>query len=649
MKLILLNNNITLANLPIRFDLRDFGWVSPVRNQGSMGACWAFGMTATLESALLKACGIETDFSENNMQDSMLIYSQYGTDDMEGSVIRSACAYLLSWLGAFPQSYDSFDELGKISPLISTSENVHIQDFMFIRNNLSQPGSPAMKEAILKYGSLAGYYYGDARIGDVNPYYNPETYAQYRNVSTISNHAISIVGWDDTFSASKFLITPPGDGAWIIKNSWGESFGDKGFMYISYYDLSLCAFPKIIDECAGAIIVENTIQYNKNYQYDFAGLTNFTVTGSDISYKNVFESLDNDVIAAVGTYFNEEGVNYTVEIYVNGELRYTQNGVSPFYGYHTIKLDEYVPIAKGDIFEVVMTSNAYPYLRVVREHVQNGSSFCYYEGEWKDTSPNKCVACLKAYTLPISLVTHDLVKYYKNDSKFEANIGVANETVVFEINGMNYSRISDENGIARIAINLDPGNYTIKTTYDNMTVENSITVLSTLLANDLVKYYKNESQFYVTLLDAQGNPVANTNVTMNINGVFYNRTTNENGTARLNINLSPDEYILTAIDPFNGLMRSYNITVLSTLIAQDMTMTYLDGSQFHVKAVDKKGSPLFNARIEFNINGGIYYRYTNSSGVASLDINFMPGVYIITSKYEDAIISNTITIVPKED
>ena len=136
---------------------------------------------------------------------------------------------------------------------------------------------------------------------------------------------------------------------------------------------------------------------------------------------------------------------------------------------------------------------------------------------------------------------------------------------------------------------------------------------------------------------------------MNINGVFYNRTTNENGTAKLNINLNPGEYILTAIDPLTGLMISYNIIVLPVLTADDINMTYKDGTQFRAKLVDGQGNLLENAGITFNINGVFYTRYTNSSGIACLNINLMPGEYIITSQYENAVISNKITISTKED
>ena len=254
------------------------------------------------------------------------------------------------------------------------------------------------------------------------------------------------------------------------------------------------------------------------------------------------------------------------------------------------------------------------------------------------------LTCLKVYTVALPIYTEDLVKIYKNDSRFEANIGVANETVTFEINGRNYTRVSDENGSASIAINLNPGNYTIKTTYNNNTVENSITVLPTLIAENLVKYYRNASQFNIALIGGEGKPVAGKNITMNINGVLYTRTTDENGTARLNINLPPGEYILTAIDSLTGLQMSYNITVLPVLNATDITMKYMDGSQFKAQLVDGQGNPYPKQTVTFNINGVFYNRLTDNDGVAKLNIRLMAGQYIITSSYNGCNVANKITI-----
>ena len=647
-QLTLINNTINVTTLPSRYDSRDWGWVSSIKEQGWMGSCWTFGMIGALESALLRVTGIRTDLSENNMQDTMIKYSIYGDLELEeGAMNTVAASYLLSWLGAFTQNLDSYDEMGKISPVITTTQDIHVQDVIFIAND-EIPNGTKLKEAIMKYGSINVNYYGQSQYDEVSLYYNTETYAQYVDVPTKQNHAVSVVGWDDNFPKEKFLTPPPGDGAWIVKNSWDTNWGDNGYLYVSYYDKSFvqCG-PGELNGHATAVILENTLPYNKNYQYVIPWDGSFLHGAETVSYMNVFEALENDLIAAVGTFFEKSGDNYTVEIYVNDELKLTQNGVSPYIGYHTIKLNEYVPIKEGDVFKAVITTKNIPFMKFsnMRTHYIPNISFVSIDGApWIDSYNEGVIAVLKVYTLPLTIYTQNLVKIYKNESKFEANIGAANETVTFEINGGTYNRTSDENGTAKMAINLNPGNYTIKTIFNGTTVENTITILPTLIADNLVKYFRNASQFYISLIDGEGNPVAGQNITMNINGVFYNRTTNENGTAKLNINLAPGEYILTAIDPLTGLQMSYNITVLPTLNATDLEMKYKDGSTFNVTVLDGQGNPLKDAAVTFNINGVFYTRYTDSQGIAKLNINLMAGQYIITSEYDEMRIANTITI-----
>lgn len=149
-----------------------------------------------------------------------------------------------------------------------------------------------------------------------------------------------------------------------------------------------------------------------------------------------------------------------------------------------------------------------PYQFKSRQHYKENTSFVSSDGEnWIDYSSLNRTVCLKVYAFDLPIYTQDLVKIYKNESNFVAEIGVSNENVTFEINSRNYTRVSDENGTASIAINLNPGNYTIKTYYNNVTVENTITVLPTLIADNLVKYFKNESQFHISLIDGEGKSV----------------------------------------------------------------------------------------------------------------------------------------------
>lgn len=228
------------------------------------------------------------------------------------------------------------------------------------------------------------------------------------------------------------------------------------------------------------------------------------------------------------------------------------------------------------------------------------------------------------------LVSNNLVKYYKNDTKFVVNT-LASENVIFEINGKNYTRTSDENGLASIAINLRPGNYTMKTYTFGSVLINNITILSTINAQNIVKMYKNGTQFHAKFLKSDGTPLANTNVTFNINGVFYSRQTNTNGSVTLNINLRPGTYVLTAIDPITGLDLAYTVTVLPTIIAKNIVKTYNNATQFHATLLNEKGNPVANTNITLNINGVYYHRTTNESGIATLNINLMPGKYILTA------------------
>ncbi len=212
----------------------------------------------------------------------------------------------------------------------------------------------------------------------------------------------------------------------------------------------------------------------------------------------------------------------------------------------------------------------------------------------------------------------------------------------FNINGVFYARNIDSNGQAKLNINLHPGNYTITATNPVTGVMRScwIEVLPTITDNhDLVKYYKNDSQYIVKL---QGGNIAGQKVTFNINGVFYERYSNDEGFVKLNINLPPNDYIITA--EFNGCRVSNNISVLPVLEANDLKMTYKDGSTFNVALVDGHGNPYAGQSITFNINGVFYERTTNENGVARLNINLMAGEYIITSSYNGGNIANKITI-----
>ena len=254
-------------------------------------------------------------------------------------------------------------------------------------------------------------------------------------------------------------------------------------------------------------------------------------------------------------------------------------------------------------------------------------------------------------TVRTTLFAEDIVKYYKNGTQFYASFlnkngnTLKNSKVQFNINGIIYTRTTDENGRAKLNINLGPGKYAITSINGDTgeTLGKSIVVKSVVIENrNLVKYYRNDSQYTVKILDGKGNPLGGAKVTFNINGVFYSRTTNENGTAKLNINLDPGNYIITA--SYNGESVSNKINVLTRLVSSDLSMKYMDGSNFKVTVLDGQGIVSSGENITFNINGVFYNRTTDDDGLASLTINLMAGKYIITSYWNGYMKSNYITI-----
>jgi uncharacterized protein (DUF2141 family) len=260
-------------------------------------------------------------------------------------------------------------------------------------------------------------------------------------------------------------------------------------------------------------------------------------------------------------------------------------------------------------------------------------------------------------TTQSSIESSDVVKYFKNDTQFEATFydaegnPLVNQTVKIGINGAEYNRTTNANGGIKFSINLSPGNYVIKSTnpVTNETVFNNVTVLPTIRGNDVVKSYKNATQYLVNVVDGQGNPLKNSQVQFNINGIFYNRTTNEKGVAQLNINLIPGPYVVTAFNMANGDRISNNVTVLSTIEGKDVKKYYKNATQYYANFTDGQGNPLDKTEVQFNINGVFYKRTTDQNGMAKLNINLAAGTYTLTAinPVTTEQKSNTITVLSK--
>ena len=160
----------------------------------------------------------------------------------------------------------------------------------------------------------------------------------------------------------------------------------------------------------------------------------------------------------------------------------------------------------------------------------------------------------------------NIVKYFKNATQYTVKVlgdngkpVGAGVDVKFNINGVFYTRQTNASGIAKLTINLVPGDYQITAEYAGCKVANTVKVLPVLSAKDVRMKYRDGTKFVATLVDGQGKPYGNQTIEFNINGVFYKRTTDNNGQAKLNINLQAGEYIITS--SYNGFNIANKVTV----------------------------------------------------------------------------------------
>ena len=174
---------------------------------------------------------------------------------------------------------------------------------------------------------------------------------------------MTIVGWDDNYAATNFATPPAGNGASIVKNSWGTSFGKSGYFYVSYYDANMGHIENAV------FTAEPTTNYTTNYQYDPFGMqTSIGSWSSSTAYgANVFSATSAGTLKAVSFWVPYAGTLYTAQVYVHptsssnptsGALMSTISGSVSYTGYYTESLSTTVPLTKGETFAVVVKFTA---------------------------------------------------------------------------------------------------------------------------------------------------------------------------------------------------------------------------------------------------------------------------------------------------
>ena len=359
----------------------------PIRNQDKWNTCWAIAVDSLLEINYLNNGGIVDElswnhlayFSYNKVDDSL---GGLAGDDFEyvgnknvmdhGGNYTMALHALSLWMGAVEESrlsergYDEQTIIDRgIDSAMAYCGDVRMKGYKAISMSEHQ----SIRKAVMQYGAVGMSYFAAASQGD-SKYYSKANAAYYCDSDIKENHAVVIVGWDDSFPAGNFSTQPEGDGAWIVRNSWGGEYGADGYFYLSYYDKSVGSTAYVVDSFAPQ-------EYDNNYQYDGAVYSNNVVDEADnsrIKAANVFMASAGEYISLVSFTTQSTDCAYTIEIYTfdneeafekiflgRPDFAYPlakQSGITTYRGEYCVGLSDRVYVPYGARFAVVVTLEA---------------------------------------------------------------------------------------------------------------------------------------------------------------------------------------------------------------------------------------------------------------------------------------------------
>lgn len=342
--------------LPYKYDLREQGRISKVEDQGASGTCWAFATLTALESRLLPEEHLE--FAE----DHMTLCNSFGQEPDDGGDYTMSMAYLSSWQGPVLEEDDPYGD-GKSNPALTAVK--HVQEMQVMESGDQQK----IKEAVFKYGGVQTSIYTTLQSSQsTSEYYNKKKKAYCYRGRKKPNHDVVIIGWDDSYPKENFSTPPEEDGAFICQNSWGDSFGEQGVFYISYYDSNIGIHNVVYTK------VEDVDNFDRIYQSDLCGwVGQMGYERESIYGANVFRAKETEQVEAAGFYATGKDTAYDIYIvknFLDSESLAPENrirvagGKLSNAGYYTIRFDQPVDVQKGERFAVMIyltTPNAvYP-------------------------------------------------------------------------------------------------------------------------------------------------------------------------------------------------------------------------------------------------------------------------------------------------
>ena len=648
-------NNTPITTIPSSYDLRKLNQVTSVKSQSGGGNCWSFATMGALESCILKATGISYDLSENNMKNIMALFSQsaWCISPNLGGYDEMPITYLINWYGPTDENNDPYIPEIIVSPQINNL--IQINNVYGIPSRTNYTDNNEYKKAIMKYGAVYTdiYWLGSNVDNTHNSYYCHEK-PEY------TNHAVCIVGWDDNYDKNNFITPAPGNGAFIIKNSWGTSSGENGYYYVSYYDESIL---NTCDDIYGAggftFIINNTETYDKIYQYDVGGISNWLESNKYGNYSNEYISSGNELIKAFGTYVSDLTNNYTVSIYVNNVLKHTQKGLFTHLGYETVQVTKSINVKTNDkikvVLELVSSSTVQipisesKYTRIV------STTNSYVNGKTNSDS----VACLKLYTSEInkSEVNAVVTKSNLTNTQLLINIHDTNGnsintgTITIKENNTILKTVQVTSNQTYVDLGIKKGIHLITVCYNASNYAPSNTTLllnigATTINSDVLNSDLKNTTIKVVVRDSNNNLVNSGRVVIYNNNNLLTNTTLINGQAIIVLNLNAGTQTLNILYLDDNLYQSSNITQTITVKAIDTKMSVVayskltTNSTIEVTVKDMTGKLVTKGQVQLiNQNGQVIKTGTINNGRVNITLTSLPtGRQQYTAKYTEGTI-----------